>query len=266
MDIIDTAVILTAGNGTRRLPITRVVEKVMLPIGNRPTVDYAVEQCVAAGLKRIVFVTSTEASQVQQYYGDHLTLATEYPWLGLSGEVELMYVPQRSAYGYGSASGVRSARQLVGNAPRFVVVAGDGFVAAEVNPVAALLTGCGTGQAALLGLEVPVADISHYGIITAQNGHMVDFQEKPERLRDDQVPLANVSYYVLPQAVFGLLDGLTQTGGEYYLTDAVLALARETDLAVIAVAGRYLDSGQVDKWLAANQYVLAADYPDETAG
>jgi UTP--glucose-1-phosphate uridylyltransferase len=233
----------------------------MLPVGNRPTVDYAVEQCVAAGLSRIVFVVTSEGSQVRQYYGDSIDVMAEYPWLDQTGTVEVMYVTQRPEYGYGSGSGLRSAREVLAAGSRFVVIAGDAFLACTTNPVATLLAGCAGSPGALIGLEVPEADIRHYGILTAQQGYLADFQEKPERLRPGQAPLANVSYYVLPQAVFELLDKVKQTGGEYYLTDAVLALARTERVAVVPVAGQYLDSGQVDKWLLANQYVLGSSHP-----
>jgi UTP-glucose-1-phosphate uridylyltransferase len=261
MDTIDTAVILTAGNGTRRLPITRVIEKAMLPVGNRPTADYAVEQCVAAGVTRIVFVVSSEESQVQQYYGDAIDVAVEYPWLEQTGDVEVMYVAQRSEYGYGSGSGLRSARDVLAGVPRFIVIAGDAFLACASNPVAGLLAGCGTTAGALVGLEVPESDVRHYGILTVHDGCLADLQEKPERLAEGQLPLANVSYYVLPEAIFRLLDEVKQTGGEYYLTDAVLALASREKVAVVSLEGEYLDSGQVDKWLVANQYVLGSQHP-----
>jgi UTP--glucose-1-phosphate uridylyltransferase len=152
MDAIDTAVILTAGSGTRRLPITRVVEKVMLPVGNRPTVDYAVEQCVAAGLSRIVFVVTSEGSQVRQYYGGSIDVMAEYPWLDQTGMVEVMYVTQRPEYGYGSGSGLRSAREVLTAGSRFVVIAGDAFLACTTNPVATLLAGCAGSPGALIGL------------------------------------------------------------------------------------------------------------------
>jgi UTP--glucose-1-phosphate uridylyltransferase len=261
MDTIDTAVILTAGNGTRRLPITRVIEKAMLPVGNRPTVDYAVEQCVAAGINRIIFVVSKENSQLQQYYGERLDVAAEYSRLKQTNVIELMYVVQRPEYGYGSGSGLRSARDALTSVPRFVVVAGDAFLASAGNPVEALVTGCGAAAGALIGLEVPEADARHYGILSVEAGRLVDLQEKPERLAQGQRPLANVSYYVLPEAVFGLLDEVGQTGGEYYLTDAVLALARTGRVVVVPVVGQYLDSGQVDKWLVANQHVLSLTHP-----
>jgi UTP--glucose-1-phosphate uridylyltransferase len=261
MDTIETAVILTAGNGTRRLPITRVIEKVMLPVGNRPTVDYAVEQCLAAGIRRLVFIVSRDDSQVRQYYGDTIDVAAEYPWLEQAGTIKVMYVVQRPEYGYGSGSGLKSAREALASVARFVVIAGDAFLACQTNPVAGLLAGCGDAEGALVGLEVPASDVRHYGILTARGGYLRDLQEKPESLAKGQLPLANVSYYVLSQAIFGLLDEVRQTGGEYYLTDAVLALAVRQKVAVVPVVGRYLDSGQVDKWLAANQYVLDSQHP-----
>ena len=261
MDEIDTAVILTAGSGTRRLPITRVIEKVMLPIGNRPTVDYAVEQCVAAGLRRLVFVVSSEESQVAQYYGERIDIASEYPWLKRKGQIQVLYSVQRSEYGYGSAAGVRSAQEALAGTARFVVVAGDGFVAGDDNPVVTLLGGCREKQGALLGLEVPESDVHHYGIITAEHGHLAGLVEKPEQLAAGQLPLANVSYYVLPETVFEMLDEVKLTGSEYYLTDAVLALAGRGEVAVVPTSGVYLDSGQVDKWLAANQYIMARAHP-----
>jgi len=260
MSTINTAVILTAGRGTRRMPITRVIEKVMLPIGNRPTVDYIVEQCAQAGLSRIVFVISPEQNQLQRYYGDHVEVAKEYPWLGKDTTLTIEYVVQDTTkLGYGTGSAVMSVREHLQGTEHFLVVAGDAFFyGPDTNPLGMLVETCANGaKAALLGLEVSHDDIKHLGSLSVNDKReLTAIVEKPTSLPEDVTPLANISYYAFDQDIFPAIEAIELTNNEYYITDALLRVAEQSPVPVVAAKGLYLDSGNLEKWVAANQFVL----------
>lgn len=260
MNHIDTAVILAAGQGTRRMPITRVVDKVMLPIGNRPTVDYIVEQCAQADIERVVFVISPNQTLLRKYYGNRLDIAQEYPWLGKNTSLHIEYAVQDPAeYGYGTAAAVMSARKQLGGNVQFLAIAGDAFFySPEINPLSLLLQAQQDGvEAALLGLEVPMAETKQFGIVTADNqDQLVGLVEKPASLPNGTLPLANISYYALSSSIFPAIEAIERTNGEFYITDALLEVATQAQVRVVPTQGQYLDSGQLEKWVAANQLIL----------
>jgi len=259
MKTIDTALILTAGNGTRRLPITRVIDKVMLPIGNRPAVDYVVEQCAAAGIRRIVFVVQRQGSQISQYYGKAIDISQEYPWLNMEGQIAISYVVHDQAkLGYGTAPAVLCARQLLADTEQFIVVAGDGFLHGSAqNPLSMLIAGCNDVDSALLGLQIPAEEASNFGILAVDKDHqLVNLSERPAELPAGWQPLANISYYAFSQAIFPELEAVKSVGGEYRLTDAILSLSGQSPVRVVPIEGEFLDSGLAHKWVAANQRVL----------
>src|SRR5690606_14322531 len=109
---ITRAIIPVAGWGTRRLPITKTIEKCMLPIGNRPLVDYVVQDCLKAGITEIIFIVSEDSTQLQSYYGDNLALndyltrggkTDKLPLVAPPQGVTLRYVTQPSGSKYGTA-------------------------------------------------------------------------------------------------------------------------------------------------------------------
>ncbi len=111
--MITKAVIAVAGYGTRRLPITRSIEKCMLPIGNRPVVDYVVQACIENGVTDIAFVVNSDSSQLREYYQDNLKLeafmkskharATSLHWREHQKELRFRYIVQPESYGYGTS-------------------------------------------------------------------------------------------------------------------------------------------------------------------
>lgn len=271
------AIIPVAGYGSRRLPITKVIEKSMLPIGNRPIVDYVVEDCLKAGIKDIYFVVGDNSQQIRRYYQTDERLEA---YLLSQGKADLIdsirppqgvnfhFVDQASDGRYGTAVPVGLCRQFIDPNEYCLVMMGDDFifnVDASASQAKRLMAATPSGEAgAILGVEVDRAAVSSYGVIAA---HQLDGRPIFDSIQEKPTPeaaasnLINVSKYLLRgdfmEYVTATLEATPDASGEYYITDAinryVTAGAR---LTVVPAAGQYLDGGKVDTWLEANRVVL----------
>ncbi len=245
------------------MPITRVIDKVMLPIGNRPTVDYVVEYCLAAGIRNIIFVVQRLHSQIEQYYGTKINIAETYPHLKTAGPAYVTYtVHDQNTLGYGTAPAVYCTQKLLQGVQRFVVIAGDAFIYnTSTNPIQALIRSNRDTNEVLLGIQIAPQDVTNFGILAVDdNQHLVNLVERPDSLPHGWKPLANISHYLFSQAIFPELEAVQPSpNGEYLITDAILALARRTGVTVVPTHGLYLDSGNLKAWVAANQFILEND-------
>lgn len=257
-----TAVILAAGRGGRRLPITRVIDKAMLPIGNRPVVDYVVEQCAEAGIERIVFVISTRDSLLKKYYSNQIDIAEEYPWLQLKGKITCDYVVQLvSDTSYGTAAALESVENVIAE-ECFIVVPADGFIdGSEASVMSKMIDAYVNDDGldgVLAGLTMPANEaIVHSTIGHSGDGKLTLLNEKPTNLDQSKSYPVNLSYYLLPRGIFDDIRELHPAGGEYRLTDAVNKLAERTRIDVVPVEGNYLDAGQLMAWVSANQHITS---------
>ena len=261
---IRKAVIPAAGLGTRFLPATKAVPKELLPIVDRPTIQYIVEEAVAAGVRDVILVCARGKDSIV----DHFDIAGELEGhLERTGKHELraqmraiakmanvVTVRQQEPLGLGHA--VLCARDLVGDEP-FVVMLGDDIIDAVV-PATKQLADCyfrhGLGTIALM--EVPPADAHMYGIAA---GRAVDERtiridrlvEKPKANAPSN--LAVIGRYVLPGRVFEILERVPPgVGGEIQLTDALAVLAREEGLLGYRFEGDRYDAGDRFGYLKAN--------------
>lgn len=270
------AIIPIAGYGTRRLPVTKAVEKAMLPILNRPVVDYVVEDCVKAGITDIYFVVSGEAQQVRDYYSRNSQLEAylhangkdaAIPSVQPPQNVQFHFVEQDTSVGapYGTSIPVALCRTFIQDDEHVLVLMGDDFIyntdgTSEVSRLIEQATE--TDGSALLGVEIDPNAVSKYGVIAThtQNGHLLfDYiQEKPE-VHEAKSNLINISKYLLAPAFFAYLDASVQQdsgGAEYYITDPLNAyVADGNQMLVVPARGTYLDSGTVENWLYANNFV-----------
>lgn len=271
------AIILVAGYGTRRLPVTKAIEKSMLPILNRPVVDYVVEDCIKAGITDIYFVVNKDAVQIRNYYGRNIVLeeylaAHKKQRLASSvlppKQATFHYVEQDTASDapYGTAVPVMLCREFINPGEHFLVLTGDDFVfnADGSSEIKRLMKAAGS-KSAMLGVEVPETMVSNYGVIASHevDGHLVydAIQEKPS-IEEAESNLINISKYVLPAAFYEYLDKIMQSqpnpSGEYYIIDALNAFAQDgNEICVMRAQGEYLDSGTVENWLYANQYIAS---------
>ena len=277
MSTITKAIIPVAGWGTRRLPITKIIEKSMLPVGNRPLVDYSVQELIKAGVKDIyiyMVISDSEPCQVREFYRDNLALNQYLIDRGkedrlalaktLPDDVTIHYSVQNPAEKYGTAIPIAMVVEEFNINEPVLVFMGDDFV---WNPdgesaAEALIKASGeAGESAILGVEVPLEKVEKYGVLSAEGDKLVGFVEKP---KPEEAPsnLINVSKYVMsPELLqrivkyvhehdFGPLDQ------EYMVTDPIDDFVRDGGVIKVAsTTGEYLDGGSVEGWLHANNVV-----------
>ncbi len=270
------AVFPAAGWGTRFLPATKAQPKEMLPLVDKPVIQYAVEEAVAAGVEQVIIVTSSQKRAIE----DHIDLNFELEQLlEQRGDIEMLrqirhisdlaqisYVRQKEQLGLGHA--VLVAKELVGHEP-FAVMLSDDVVVGERPCIGQLIHAyTQTHSSVVAVMEVPPEETSRYGVIAGEQQEsdprlyrMRDIVEKP---KPENAPsnLAVIGRYVLTPKIF---DKLEQTprgaGGEIQLTDAIEALMQEQDVYGYAFEGVRYDAGTSMGWLKA-QVELALERPD----
>ena len=271
MTQITKAIIPVAGWGTRRLPITKSIEKCMLPIGNRPIVDYVVQDCIAAGITELYFVVGEQSDQVRRYYGRnepleaYLERNNKLDQLGatLPDGVTVHFVTQPELGAYGTAVPVALAAAQLDSDESIVVVMGDDFIYNQdgSSEIARLIEATPEGQNSMLGVEVPHEEVSKYGVIekTVDN-EFIRIVEKPA-IEDAPSNLINVSKYVLNAKTLRLIREfvIEPHEGEYYITDPInQAIQAGETMKVVPARGQFLDGGTLEGWLHANQVVAGA--------
>lgn len=266
---ITKAIIPVAGWGTRRLPITKAVEKCMLPIGNRPLVDYVVQDCLAAGINEIYFIVGEESTQLQNFYrsnislNDYLRRNNKEDKLSLVAplkDVKLHYIVQPSYGKYGTAVPVALAASIADEGESVVVLMGDDFIynSDGSSEVKRLIDATPQGSCGLLAARVQESEVSRYGVIEQdENDNYVRIIDQPS-VEDAPSNLINISKYVLTKEVLDLTVDLTPAhNGEYQLPDAINNyVADGGTVRVVAAEGQYLDGGSVEGWLHANNVVV----------
>lgn len=275
MKNITKAIIPVAGWGTRRLPITKIIEKSMLPVGNRPLVDYSVQELIKAGVKDIYLVISnTEPCQVREYYRDNLALNQYLIERGkedrlalaktLPDDVTIHYTIQDPSGKYGTAVPIAMVvEEYKIDEPVFVFF-GDDFIWNPDGESAAeslLKARQNDDESAILGVEVPREEVVKYGEITMRDGMLKKIVEKPA-LEDVESNLVHVSKFIMsPSLMKEVVDYVHAndfgTGDqEYMATDPLETFVEKGGVVRIApTTGEYLDGGSVDGWVHANNVV-----------
>jgi len=263
---IQKAVIPVAGLGTRFLPATKAQPKEMLPLVDKPVIQYVVEEAIHAGIENIVLVTGRGKQAIENHFDVAYELEDVLSRHGKTAELALIqsitqmgqfsYVRQGEPLGLGHA--VLCARHAVGNEP-FALLLGDD-VFDEAAPALAALTAAfmATGKSVVGVQEVPLANVSRYGIVNPPTGDAgawwpVDrIVEKPAQA-DAPSRWAVVGRYVLQPEVFKYLGKLKPgVGGEYQLTDALAQMAAEGHLIAAPIPARRYDTGDKLDYLKAN--------------
>jgi UTP--glucose-1-phosphate uridylyltransferase len=237
---VKKAVFPVAGLGTRFLPATKSSPKEMLPLIDKPLVQYVVEEAVASGIEQILFVTGRGKRSIEDHFDISVELEAHLYDKGkdrelsrvreISEMVEIFYVRQRQALGLGHA--ILCAKDFVGNEP-FAVLLGDDIIDSDRPCLRQLLDVFDTLHGSVLALEkVPMENISSYGCVAANQVSerifdVVDMVEKPARA-DAPSDMAIIGRYVLTPRIFSILeDQEPGKGDEIQLTDAILKLTRE---------------------------------------
>jgi UTP--glucose-1-phosphate uridylyltransferase len=269
---IKTAVFPVAGMGTRFLPATKANPKEMLAIVDKPLIQYAVEEAVAAGVTELVFVTSSSKRAIEDHFDHNFELETTLEKRGknellsivrnvLPGGVHCIYIRQPEALGLGHA--VLCAKNVVGDNP-FAVILADDLIDDGERGCLAQMTGLYKDyQCSMVGVEkIPPEDTEKYGVVkiepkTDRVGKVSEIVEKPS---PDVAPsnLAVVGRYILSPRIFDLLEQTGEgAGGEIQLTDAIAALLKYEHVMALEFEGNRYDCGSKLGYLTATvEYAL----------
>ncbi|SDB87761.1 UTP--glucose-1-phosphate uridylyltransferase GalU [Shouchella lonarensis] len=253
---IKKAIIPAAGLGTRFLPATKAMPKEMLPIVDKPTIQYIVEEAVHSGIEDIIIVTGKGKRAIEDHF-DHaheleqnLAQKEKYELLEAvqeAGKVDIHYIRQKEPKGLGHA--VWCARKFIGNEP-FAVLLGDDIVRHENPCLQQLIEQYEQKHASIIGVQqVPHEETNRYGIIDpkVQEGRLYGvnrFVEKP-KVAEAPSNLAILGRYILTPEIFHFLDKQeTGAGGEIQLTDAISALNETQDVYAYDFEGQRYDVGE----------------------
>ncbi len=253
---IRKAVIPAAGLGTRFLPATKASPKEMLPLVDKPLIQYAVEEAVASGIEDIIIVTGRGKRAIEDHFDRSFELEENLKGNGkaqilkdirqISELANFCYVRQPEALGLGHA--ILCAQHLIGDEP-FAIMLGDEVIDAKVPALAQLMRVFDDGNGVVLGVQkVRREDVSHYGIVDAQRiadglHRIIDLVEKPAPA---QAPsrYAVIGRYVLSPAIFPILERTAPgKNREIQLTDALRQLAREAPSYAQEIDGQRYDAG-----------------------
>jgi UTP--glucose-1-phosphate uridylyltransferase len=253
---IRVAVFPAAGLGTRFLPATKAQPKEMLPLVDRPLIQYVVEEARDAGIERIVIVTGRGKNAIEDHFDSSFELEQMLAEKGkealldevqkISELIPLSYVRQKQALGLGHA--VLQARDLVGDQP-FAVLLGDDIVDADepcIGQMMKLYERRGNPVIALQ--EVPRAETRQYGIVAGDKieDRVVKITDMVEKPSPDKAPsnLAIIGRYLLPPEIFQILDETrSDVGGEIQLTSALKTLLSRRPIDGYLFEGKRYDAG-----------------------
>jgi len=255
------AVLPAAGLGTRFLPATKAQPKEMLPVVDKPLIQYVVEECVASGIENIIIVTGRGKNAIEDHFDSSPELESFLESKGKSNLAKLVhdignmvhfsYTRQKEPLGLGHA--VLVAKELVGNEP-FAVLLGD-VIIPDARPATRQLVDVyeATGKGAIAVEEVPRVKTGLYGIVDVEPANDAQWGDRLKKIREmvekpspEEAPstLAVTGRYVLPPEVFDCLERTKPgRGGEIQLTDALRLLASETGLFAYVYEGKSYDAG-----------------------
>lgn len=265
MNPVRTAVFPVAGLGTRFLPATKAMPKEMLPVVDKPLIQYAVEEAVAAGITNLVFITGRHKRAIEDHFDSAPELEAElerkskHELLGvlrgiIPANVNCIYIRQSAPLGLGHA--VLCAEPVVGREP-FAVLLADDLIDSDVSVTRQLIEVAHAQGGSVLGVQqVPRSETNRYGIVATTNvddrtDRVTHIVEKPS---PDAAPstLAVVGRYVLEGEIFDKLRHLgTGAGGEIQLTDGIEALLAERKVFAHRYEGERFDCGNKAGFFAA---------------
>lgn len=273
---IKKAIIPVAGWGTRRLPITKVIEKSMLPIGNRPLADYVVEDCAKAGIEDVYIVIDEKPySQIKAYYEENAKLND---YLVARGKEDKLSLADTSRPGmtihffaqkdvdarYGTACPVAQVVEEFNIDEPTVVLMGDDFIynadgSSDLVRLMELVKE--PTDSAMLAAEIDPENVEKYGVLKVEDGQLSDIVEKPKK---EEAPsnLINISKYIMsPELLQRIVkychdNDFGPGDQEYLITDPIFDHIKDGGkIYVKPIQGEYLDGGSAEGWLHANNVV-----------
>lgn len=253
---IRKAVIPAAGLGTRFLPATKAQPKEMLPIVDKPTIQYIVEEAVASGIESIVIITGRSKRAIEDHFDKSIELELELNKKekcdllklvdDIANMVNVMYVRQKEPLGLGHA--ILTAKDFIGNEP-FGVILGDDIVAGGKPALKQLMDAYGECGSTVLGVQrVAIEDTDKYGVIATDDNEgklhrVTDLVEKPGA-EDAPSDIAILGRYILTPGIFEAIENTKPgKGGEIQLTDALRILCGTEDMYAYEFEGKRYDVG-----------------------
>ncbi|MEG0772778.1 UTP--glucose-1-phosphate uridylyltransferase GalU [Clostridium sp.] len=270
---VKKAIIPAAGLGTRFLPATKAMPKEMLPIVDKPTIQYIIEEAVASGIEEILIITGRNKKSIEDHFDKAIELELNLQKGGKQDLLDIVnqstdmanihYIRQKEPKGLGHA--ISCAKAFVGNEP-FAVMLGDDIVDSETPCLKQLIDAFEEKQASILGVqEVKRENVNKYGIVKgAQISDRVykveDLVEKP-KVEEAPSNVAILGRYIITPEIFNILEN-TQPGkgGEIQLTDALKTLISKEEMYAYVFEGRRHDVGDKLGFLQATvEYALKRD-------
>lgn len=261
MKKVRKAVIPVAGMGTRFLPVTKSVPKEMLPIIDKPTLQYIVEECVNSGIEEILFITSPYKRNVEDHFDQSFELETRLERNNKLKELEIVkniskmckiyYIRQGEPLGSGHA--IKLAKSFIGDEP-FAVLYGDDIIKSDMPALKQLIEVYEKYDANVIGIqEVDKNLVYKYGIIEFETENKIkSIIEKPS-IEEAPSNFAGLGRYIVKPEIFDELDKLDKgKGNEYQFTDAMLNLMNSQDFYACKFKGTYYDIGNQLGYLKAN--------------
>lgn len=256
---ITKAVIPVAGFGTRFLPFTKALPKEMLPIVDKPTIQYIVEEAVASGIEDILLITAAHSNKraIEDHFDHSVSLTTTLKEKGklealkmvedISELANIHYIRQKEAHGLGHA--ILCAKAFIGDEP-FAVLLGDDIVVSEDPAIKQLIDAYDEHPYSIMGVqEVEKSEVSKYGVVSivgedeSKTVEMDDFVEKPS-IEDAPSNRAVLGRYILTPTIFKYLESQSVgAGNEIQLTDAVKRMMSEEKVYATNFDGKRYDIG-----------------------
>lgn len=267
------AIIPAAGLGTRFLPATKAQPKEMLPIVDKPTIQYIIEEAIASGIEEILIITGRNKKSIEDHFDKSIELEMELSKAGkdellelvkdISDMVDIHYIRQKEPRGLGHA--IYCAKSFVGNEP-FAVLLGDDVVDSEVPCLKQLINCYNEYKTSILGVQmVESKDVNKYGIIDGLNIEdrvykVKNLVEKP-LLEEAPSNIAILGRYIITPQIFEILENTKPgKGGEIQLTDALQTLISNEAMYAYSFEGKRYDVGDKLGFLEATiEFALKRD-------
>ena len=272
MKKIRKAIFPVAGFGTRFLPATKAMPKELLPIIDKPLIQYAVEEAISGGIDTLIFVTGRNKRAIEDHFDSNKELEIVLREKGmykqaemvrniLPKHVECMFVRQPEQLGLGHA--ILCAERAVGNEP-FAVLLADDFITYKGKGVTSDLIDAYelSKKSQISVMEVNSPDISKYGVVIPKNnqGGVSGLIEKPKAI-DAPSNLASIGRYILTPDIFEILRSQKSgVEGELQLADAIHKIAKKNKVEAVLLNGERFDCGSVRGYVDAIQHVIHKNY------
>lgn len=264
------AVITDAGFASRYLPITKTVPKAMLPFGNRPIMQFVVEECAQAGIEEIIIVATPEGKPIyEDYFNNSVNrirkqLASQgkedryEPVQHILDFPKIIVITQDPSLPYGNGSPVASAQKFLEGEEAFLVLYSDDVVFSEIGDAQALVETYEANrdaEAIIMGQEVTPDEVDKYGIISFKKGSQSELDniiEKPEKGTEPSL-LASYGRYLLKPSIFEYLSpDRTGKDAELWTVDAITEVARKKKVLVTQTKGEWMTTGDPENYFKAH--------------